>query len=69
MLQGNGGHATLRTQLQEARWLVRSLEIRSDTLMRVAMSIVERQVDFLESGEESMRPMILKDIAEELQLH
>lgn len=69
MLQGNGGHATLRTQLQEARWLVRSLEIRSDTLMRVAMSIVERQVDFLENGEESMRPMILKDIAEELQLH
>ncbi len=69
MLKGNGQHALLRTQLQEARWLVRSLEIRHDTLLRVAMSIVERQVAFFEHGEESMKPMILKDIAEELQMH
>ncbi len=69
LLKGNGHHSILRTQLQEAKWLVRSLEIRHDTLMRVAMSIVERQVAFLEEGEESMRPMILKDIAEELQMH
>ncbi len=46
MLKGDGQHALLRTQLQEARWLVRSLEIRHDTLLRVAMSIVERQVRF-----------------------
>jgi RNA polymerase sigma-54 factor len=69
MLKGDGQHAMLRTQLQEARWLVRSLEIRHDTLLRVAMSIVERQVEFFEHGEESMKPMILKDIAEELQMH
>jgi len=69
LLRGNGEHSTLRTQLQEARWLIRSLEIRHDTLLRVAMSIVERQVDFLERGEEAMKPMILKDIAEMLQMH
>jgi RNA polymerase sigma-54 factor len=69
MLKGDGQHALLRTQLQEARWLVRSLEIRHDTLLRVAISIVERQVEFFEHGEESMKPMILKDIAEELQMH
>ena len=69
MLKGNGQHTMLRTQLQEARWLVRSLEIRHDTLLRVAMSIVKRQIDFFERGEEAMKPLILKDIAEELQLH
>jgi RNA polymerase sigma-54 factor len=69
MLRGNNNHSTLRGQLQEARWLVRSLEIRHETLMKVAMSIVERQVDFLEHGEERMRPMILKDIAEMLDMH
>ena len=69
LLRGNGEHSTLRTQLQEARWLIRSLEIRHDTLLRVAMSIVEKQVDFLEHGEEAMKPMILKDIAEMLQMH
>jgi RNA polymerase sigma-54 factor len=69
LLKGNGQHSILRTQLQEAKWLVRSLEIRHDTLMRVAMAIVERQVAFLEEGEEAMKPLILKDIAEELQMH
>ncbi len=69
MLRGNGQHANLRTQLQEARWLVRSLEIRHDTLLKVAMCIVERQVDFLEKGEEAMKPMILRDIAEVVNMH
>lgn len=69
LLRGQGEHSTLRTQLQEARWLIRSLEIRHDTLLKVAMSIVERQVEFLEHGEEAMKPMILKDIAEMLQMH
>ncbi len=62
-------HAVLRTQLQEARWLLRSLEIRNDTMLRVARSIVERQVAFLDSGEESMQPMILRDVAEAVQMH
>ncbi len=59
----------LRTQLQEARWLVKSLEIRNDTLIRVAQCIVDRQSDFLETGEEAMKPMILRDVSETLELH
>lgn len=69
LLRGSGAHANLRTQLQEARWLVRSLEIRHDTVLKVAMCIVERQVDFLEHGEEAMKPMVLRDIAEEIEMH
>ena len=69
MLRGNGQHSQLRTQLQEAKWLVRSLEIRNDTLTRVAVSIVERQVEYLEHGEEAMKPMVLRDIAEQLDMH
>jgi RNA polymerase sigma-54 factor len=69
-LLGRGaGHAGMRTQLQEARWLLKSLEIRHDTLMKVARSIVERQLEFLEHGEERMRPMILRDIAEAIGMH
>ena len=62
-------HASMRAQLQEARWLLKSLEIRHETLMKVARSIVERQTAFLEHGEEHMRPMILKDIAEAVAMH
>jgi RNA polymerase sigma-54 factor len=69
MLRGNGEHAILRSQLQEARWLVRSLEIRNDTLLKVANCIVTRQQDFLEHGEERMKPMILRDVAEAVQMH
>ena len=59
----------LRSQLQEAKWLIRSLEIRNATLFKVALTIVERQTEFLEHGEEHMRPMVLKDIAEAIQMH
>ncbi|MFO7325160.1 MAG: RNA polymerase factor sigma-54 [Pseudomonadota bacterium] len=62
-------HATMRAQLQEARWLLKSLEIRHETLLKVARSIVERQHEFLEHGEEYMRPMILRDIAEAIGMH
>ena len=65
----SAGHATMRSQLQEARWLLKSLEIRNDTLMKVARAIVERQSAFLEQGDEFMRPMILKDIAEAIEMH
>jgi len=65
----NASHATMRAQLQEARWLLKSLEIRHETLMKVARSIVERQTAFLEQGDEHMRPMILKDIAEAVAMH
>ena len=65
----NSTHTSMRTQLQEARWLLKSLEIRNDTMLKVARAIVERQSDFLEQGEEYMRPMILKDIAEAISMH
>ncbi len=65
----NASHATMRAQLQEARWLLKSLEIRHETLIKVARSIVERQQAFLEHGDEHMRPMILKDIAEAVNMH
>jgi len=69
LLRGSGDHAVLRSQLQEARWLIRSLEIRNETLLKVATSIVTRQTDFLEQGDEAMKPMVLKDIAEEIGMH
>ncbi|NGX15195.1 RNA polymerase factor sigma-54 [Wenzhouxiangella sp. XN24] len=67
---GRGGeYSTLRTQLQEARWLVKSLEIRNETLIRVARAIVSHQEQFLERGEEGMRPLVLREIADALELH
>jgi RNA polymerase sigma-54 factor len=59
----------LRNQLQEARWFIKSLESRNDTLMRVANSILRHQRAFFEYGEEAMRPLVLRDVAEELELH
>ena len=69
LLRGSGEHAVLKSQLQEARWLIRSLEIRNETLLKVATSIVSRQTDFLEQGDEAMKPMVLRDIAEEIGMH
>jgi RNA polymerase sigma-54 factor len=69
LISRNASHASMRAQLQEARWLLKSLEIRHETLLKVARSIVERQSEFLEHGEERMRPMILKDIAEAVAMH
>jgi RNA polymerase sigma-54 factor len=65
----SGDYASLRAQLQEARWLIRSLEIRKDTLLRVARTIVQRQAAFLERGDEAMQPMILRDVAEAVHMH
>ena len=69
LLGRDAPHASLRAQLQEARWLLKSLEIRNDTLLKVAGAIVERQSAFLEQGDEHMRPMILKDIAAAIEMH
>ncbi len=60
---------TLKNHLQEARWFLKSLQSRNETLLRVATSIVEHQRDFLEEGEMAMKPMVLHDIAEELGMH
>lgn len=59
----------MKDHLQEARWFIKSLHSRNDTLLRVAKCIVEKQGDFLEHGSIAMRPMVLRDVAEELQLH
>ncbi|MCL4142720.1 UNVERIFIED_CONTAM: hypothetical protein GTU68_004865 [Idotea baltica] len=59
----------LRNHLQEARWFIKSLQSRNETLLRVGTAIVERQRNFLEYGEEAMKPLVLRDIAEQLSLH
>lgn len=59
----------LKSHLQEARWFIKSLVSRNDTVLRVASKIVELQQDFLEHGEEAMKPLILRDVAEALDLH
>lgn len=59
----------LKDHLQEARWFIKSLQSRNQTLLRVAKAIVERQQAFLEYGEEAMQPMVLRDIAELLEMH
>lgn len=59
----------LKNHLQEARWFIKSLASRNDTVLRVASKIVELQRDFLEHGEEAMKPMVLRDVAEALGLH
>ncbi|MGL6289645.1 MAG: RNA polymerase factor sigma-54 [Silanimonas sp.] len=61
--------AYLRGQLQEARWLIKALENRGDTLLRVAEAIVRTQSAFLDHGLEAMRPLTLRDVAEQLDLH
>lgn len=59
----------LKTHLQEARWFIKSLLSRNDTVLRVAAKIVELQRDFFDYGEEAMRPLILRDVADSLELH
>jgi RNA polymerase sigma-54 factor len=59
----------LKTNLQEARWFLKSLQSRNETILKVAKTIVERQRAFLEYGEEAMKPLVLRDIAEILDMH
>jgi RNA polymerase sigma-54 factor len=59
----------LRNNLQEARWFIKSLQQRNDTLLKVATKIVEYQRGFLEYGPEAMKPLVLHDIAEAVDLH
>ena len=63
------GHSELARHLQEARWLIRNVRQRFETIQRVAQVIVDRQRRFLELGELAMRPMMLRDVARELGLH
>ncbi len=59
----------MRDSLQEARWFLKSLQSRNETLMKVATRIVEHQRGFLEYGEEAMKPLVLHDIAEAVEMH
>jgi RNA polymerase sigma-54 factor len=59
----------LKDHLQEARWFIKSLQSRNETMLRVATAIVERQHAFLEYGDEAMQPMVLRDIADLLEMH
>ncbi|HET8552287.1 MAG TPA: RNA polymerase factor sigma-54 [Gammaproteobacteria bacterium] len=67
--RGDGSQAVLRQQLDEARWLLRSIKMRGETLLRVAGAIVAHQQDFFDFGEEAMKPLGLKSIAERLKMH
>jgi RNA polymerase sigma-54 factor len=60
---------SLKNHLQEARWFIKSLKSRHETLLKVAKCIVKRQMGFLEYGEEAMKPLVLHDIASELEMH
>ena len=59
----------LAGQLQEARWLIKNVQQRFDTILRVAQAIVERQRQFFDHGEVAMRPLVLREIADTLGLH
>ncbi|MGX5202631.1 RNA polymerase factor sigma-54 [Aliikangiella sp. IMCC44632] len=59
----------LKNNLQEAKWFIKSLQSRNETLLKVASCIVSKQIGFLEYGEEAMKPLVLNDIAEEVDMH
>ncbi|MCG6936262.1 MAG: RNA polymerase factor sigma-54 [Proteobacteria bacterium] len=67
--QSNADNTFLKNHLQEARWFIKSLMSRNETLLKVASSIVERQREFLEHGEEAMKALVLHDIAEAVDMH
>jgi RNA polymerase sigma-54 factor len=71
LLRKSGGKDAqyLQGRLQEARWLLSSIELRNQTLLRVSQSIVDFQEDFLGQGEMAMRPLVLKDVAEQIGVH
>lgn len=65
----SSGSQQLSSQLQEAKWLIKNVQQRFDTILRVSQAIVDRQRHFFEHGEVAMRPLVLREIAEALDLH
>ncbi|MBD3813216.1 RNA polymerase factor sigma-54 [Thiobacillus sp.] len=63
------GGSQLASQLQEARWLIKNVQQRFDTILRVSQAIVDRQKQFFEHGEVAMRPLVLREIADAVELH
>ncbi len=69
ILKNNRGSASLATQLQEAKWLIKNMQQRFETILRVSQAIVERQKNFFSHGAVAMRPLVLREIADTLGLH
>ncbi len=67
--RGSNNHAGLATRLQEARWFMKNILQRFDTIQRVSQAIVERQKAFFSHGAIAMKPLVLREIADELGLH
>src|SRR5690606_37048967 len=67
--RNRGSNAALSGQLQEARWLVKNVQQRFDTILRVSQAIVDRQQAFFSHGPVAMRPLVLREIADTLALH
>lgn len=67
--ENSSDNTFLKNNLQEARWFIKSLQSRNETLLKVATKIVEHQIGFLEHGEEAMKPLVLHDIAEAVGMH
>lgn len=63
------GGGQLANQLQEAKWLIKNVQQRFDTILRVSQAIVDRQRNFFEHGEVAMRPLVLREIADAVDLH
>ncbi len=63
------GHVAMSSRLQEARWFVKNIQQRFDTILRVSQAIVDRQKNFFTHGEIAMKPLVLREIADELGLH
>lgn len=68
-IRGQRGGGGLSARLQEARWFIRNIQQRFDTIQRVSQAIVERQKNFFSHGEIAMKPLVLREIADELGLH
>lgn len=65
----DAAHKYIQDQLNEARWFIKSLQSRQETILKVARAIVDKQKDFFSNGPESMRPMVLRHIAETVEMH
>ena len=69
LLRQGKGEGQLNTQLQEAKWLIKNMRQRFDTILRVSQAIVDRQRNFFSHGAVAMRPLVLREIADTLGLH
>jgi RNA polymerase sigma-54 factor len=68
-VKSSGDSQFIRSHLQEAKWFIKSLESRNDTLLKVTNCIVKQQQGFFEHGPEAMKPMVLNDVAEMVEMH